>query len=358
MLKSLFPWTTSPLIISAPMLYASTPSLAASVSLSGGLGFLAGGGSPSNLSTQLSTTKRLLSKPSNPKLKPHIEKDILPIGVGFQLFNSNVDVMAPAIASHRPAVVWLFAPKNDNELGLWAAKIRGITQGATKICVQVGSVEEAERSLDVAEPDFLVMQGTDAGGHGRRTSASVISLVPEVKDRLAAMGRAEVPVIAAGGIADGRGVAAAMALGADGAVMGTRFLVSEECGIAGGWKRDLIKGRDGGVTTVRSTLCDRLKETRGWPTWYDGRAIRNKGHEDEEEGMMDEENVRLYKEEVQRGDDAWGAHGRMVTYAGTGIGLIRSMQPAGDIVHEVRSDAKRILKRSAIIANDVEQSRL
>lgn len=266
--------------------------------------------------------------------------------------------MAPAIASHRPAVVWLFAPKDDNELGIWAAKIREVTQGVTKICVQVGSVGEAERSLDVAEPDFLVMQGTDAGGHGRRTSASVISLVPEVKDRLAAMGRSKVPVIAAGGIADGRGVAAAMALGADGAVMGTRFLASQECGIAGGWKRELVKGCDGGVTTVRSTLCDRLKETRGWPAWYDGRAIKNKGHEDEEGGMMDEENVRLYKKEVQRGDDAWGAHGRMVTYAGTGVGLVRSMQPAGDIVQEVRSDARRILKRSAIIANDVEQSRL
>lgn len=287
-----------------------------------------------------------------------MNKNILPIGVGFQLFNSNVHVLAPAIASHRPAVVWLFAPKDYDELGTWAAKIREVTKGVSKICVQVGSVEEAERSLEVAGADLLVMQGTDAGGHGRRNSASVMSLVPEVKDRLAAMGRAEVPVVAAGGIADGRGVAAAMALGADGAVMGTRFLVSKECGIAAGWKRELIKGRDGGVTTVRSTLCDRLKETSGWPAWYDGRAIRNKGHEDEEEGMVDEENVRLYKDEVLRGDDAWGAHGRMVTYAGTGVGLLRSMQPAGDIVQEVRRDARRILERSVKIVNDLERSRL
>ena len=217
---------------------------------------------------------------------------------------------------------------------------------------------EAERSLAATNADFLVLQGSDAGGHGSRHAASIVSLVPEVKDRLAAMGRADVPVVAAGGIADGRGVAGAVALGGDGVAMGTRFLASEECGVAEGWKGEVVRVGDGGVATVRSTLCDRLKGNGEWPDRYDGRMIRNKGHEDEEAGMGDEENVRLYKEELRRGDEAWGAHGRMVAYAGTGVGLVRSVQRAGSIVEETRRDARKILERLSRNVNGLERSQL
>lgn len=340
MLKSLFPWTKLPLIVSAPMLNASTPLLAVNVSSAGGLGFLAGGTSPSALDKMLQEARRLLADGSDGRLVT--QKDTLPIGVGFQLFNSDLEALAPAIAKHRPAVVWLFAPRAEEELGRWAAKVREVTGGATRVCIQVGSVAEAELSLALAGPDFLVVQGADAGGHGRRRSASIISLVPEVKDRLAALGRRGVPVLAAGGVADARGVAAALALGADGAVMGTRFLAAEEAGVAQGWKRELVKTKDGGVATCRSTLSDRLKENYDWPEQYDGRAVRNKGHEDGEGGMSDEENARLYKDELKRGDEAWGAHGRMVTYSGTGVGLVNEIQPAASIVEE----ARRILGRS------------
>lgn len=202
------------------------------------------------------------------------------------------------------------------------------------------------RSLSFANPDVLVMQGNDAGGHGKSRSASIISLVPEVLDRLRDAGRSDIPILAAGGIVNARGVAAAIMLGASGAVMGTRFLVAEESGIAGGWKTELLRTRDGGVSTVRSTLPDRLKETKGWPPDYDGRVVRNKGHIDEDGGMMDNENIQLYKEELKLGDDAWGPQGRMVTYAGTGVGLVQRIEPAKEIVHEVMSGTRQIFKQA------------
>ncbi|KAJ4355786.1 uncharacterized protein N0V89_003807 [Didymosphaeria variabile] len=325
------------------MLGASTPRLAVNLSCAGGLGFIAGGTDPANLNKMLDESKRLL--PDHQSKKFEARSDTLPIGVGFQLFNSNLNALSGALSMHKPAVVWLFAPKLEEDLRVWATKIRDVTDGLTRICVQVGSVAEAERSVALAEPDFLVMQGADAGGHGQRQSASIISLVPEVKDRLSAMGKAHIPVLAAGGISDARGVVAALALGADGAVMGTRFLVAEEAGIADGWKRELVKTSDGGVTTMRSTLCDRLKENHDWPTSYDGRAIRNKGHEDEEAGMLDVENVKLYKEELECGDSAWGPHGRMVIYAGTGIGLLRAVQPVESIMEETIRESRHIMDR-------------
>ncbi|KAL5383784.1 hypothetical protein PMIN06_007281 [Paraphaeosphaeria minitans] len=188
-------------------------------------------------------------------------------------------------------------------------RIRDATDGLAPICVQVGSLVEAEPSVALAEPNFLVLQGLDAGGHGRRQSASIMSLVLEVKDRLAAISKAGAHVVlAAGGIGDARDVAAALVLGADGVAMGTRFLVSEEAGIPEVWKGETMETGDGGVTTTRSTLCGRLKENHDWSAIYDGRAIRNKGHDDEEGDMVDDENVRLYKEDLKPGDSAWGVH--------------------------------------------------
>ncbi|KAJ4300660.1 hypothetical protein N0V90_002747 [Kalmusia sp. IMI 367209] len=348
MLRKSFPWTKLPLVVSAPMLGASTPHLAVNVSRAGGLGFIAGGNNPQNLNELLHETTRLLQ--SHPKHRLTGRSGTLPIGVGFQLFNCILSTVADVLAAHKPAAVWLFAPKVEDELRSWATRIRAVTNEKALICVQVGSVAEAEKALDLVDPDFLVLQGADAGGHGRCQSASIVSLVPEVIDRVQAIGQAKVPVLAAGGIADARGAAAALALGASGVVMGTRFLAAEESGIALGWKRELIRTKDGGATTLRSTLCDRLKRNHDWPKQYDGRAIKNQGHADEQSGLRDEENVRLYEEGLTHGDSAWGVHGRMVMYAGTGVGLVKQIQPAARIVNEIREGAVRTLKR----AMDVE----
>lgn len=347
-LTKLYPWLSTPAIISAPMLGAATPALAANVTKAGGLGFIAGGTRPEALEETLQQTAqitRTINFPSHRESK----NDILPVGVGFQLFNTPLPTTKAAFATlaRPPAVVWLFAPAHSSDLALWAREIRKATNGKTHIWVQVGTVAEAKAAVELASPEILVVQGSDAGGHGLAQSASVMSLVPEVVDMLHSIERGDIPVLAAGGITDGRGVAAALALGAAGVVMGTRFLAASEAGIAAGWQREVTRLADGGVSTTRSTLCDRLKETKGWPARYDGRAAVNRGHEDERRGVSDGENVRLYREELENGDSAWGTSGRMVTYAGTGVGLVRDVKPAATIVEEVRTQAKEVLERVA-----------
>jgi nitronate monooxygenase len=355
-LTKLYPWLTSPVVVSAPMLGAATPVLAANVTKAGGLGFVAGGTKLDALEATLRQASELTRIPA---LQSKATKETIPIGVGFQLWGCKLNIATSAFAKLAPAVAWLFAPAKATDLADWAQGIRHATGGKTHIWVQVGTVAEARSAVHLAKPDVLVVQGSDAGGHGLSQSASVMSLVPEVMDMLESIGRSDLPVLAAGGITEGRGAAGALALGASGIVMGTRFLAAKEAGIPRGWQNEITRLTDGGVSTTRSTLCDRLKETKGWPACYDGRAAVNKGHEDEKVGMTDGENVALYKGESANGDSAWGPHGRMVTYAGTGVGLIHDVKPAAAIVEEVRSQARDCLKRVAdIYAHNKPSARL
>lgn len=344
-LAKLYPWLRTPVIVSAPMLGAATPQLAANVSAAGGLGFIAGGTKADALEDSLQRVSQLCSKTTN-------NDNVIPIGVGFQLWSCKLSLATTAFKKHIPAVAWLYAPTEQSDLSEWANSIRETTEGKTHIWVQVGSVEEARSAVRLTKPDVLVIQGSDAGGHGLSQSAGVISLVPEVIDMLASIGHSNLPILAAGSIVEGRGVAASLTLGASGVVMGTRFLAASEAGVAKGWQDEVVRLSDGGQTTTRSTLCDRLKETKGWPACYDGRAAINKGHEDENKGMTDEENVALYKKESSRGDSAWGPHGRMVTYAGTGVGLVRETKPAAAIVEEVQRQATAQLKLIASMNGD------
>lgn len=192
---------------------------------------------------------------------------------------------------------------------------------------------------------MLVIQGSDAGGHGLAQSSSIISLFPECYDALAKEGLGDIPLIATGGISDGRGVAAAWMLGASGVCMGTRFLCSPEAAISNGYRKAVLKASDGGVSTARTTVYDKLRKTFGWPEHYNARGVLNHSFWDHEKGMREEENMKLYDEAVKKGDAGWGEEARMTTYAGTGVGLIKKIMPAGDIVTEVRRDARALLAR-------------
>ncbi|CAD6445335.1 25e326fc-a6e7-4a33-a7f2-c58caab12841-CDS [Sclerotinia trifoliorum] len=343
-MQKTFPWIQYPLIVSAPMLGAATPALARNVSRAGGIGFIAGGNSGPDLDRNLTIISSLFAADAH-QLPGLQNFDSLPIGIGFQNWNCKIDVALEATKKHKPSAIWLYAPKRIEDLKEWVVELRSISDGKISIWVQVGTVREALDVMEIASPDVLVIQGTDAGGHGLARSASIISLLPEVADALEDRDPAlkGVPLLAAGGIMDGRGVAAALCLGATGAVMGTRFLAAEEAGIPRGWQRELVRASDGGVSTVRSTLCDRLKTTVGWPPQYDGRALLNKGHEDEKAGMTDEENVRLYREELTKGDEAWGANSRLIAYSGTGVGLIKNVMSAGKIVEDTAEGVLKIM---------------
>ncbi|RFU23640.1 hypothetical protein B7463_g12698, partial [Scytalidium lignicola] len=320
-LKTAFPWIKFPLTVSAPMLGAATPAFALSVSRAGGIGFLAGGTNLTDLDRNLEKTASLFNLSPSPRSK---DANLLPVGIGFQNWGCDLSAALELTKKHMPSIVWFYAPNKIEDLRTWAREFRAATGNKIQIWVQVGTVKDAVDVMHFAKPDVLVLQGADAGGHGLARSASIISLLPEAADALEASGVQDVPLLAAGGVTEERGVAAAVALGAVGAVVGTRFLAAN---------------------TGRSTLCDRLKGTVGWPPQYDGRALLNKGHEDMEAGMTDDENARLYKEELKRGDEAWGAHGRMVAYAGTGVGLIQNTIPAKEIVNELTIGAMDILCR-------------
>ena len=275
----------------------------------------------------------------------HFSADgVLPVGVGFINWGADLDKSITAIQKYKPCAVWFFgAHDSSTDLVPWAQQIREVTAGTTKVWVQVCSVKEAVSVVETVRPDVLVVQGSDAGGHGLAQSASIVSLVPEVVDALAADHR--VPILASGGIVDARGVVAALALGASGVAMGTRFLASKEASVARGYQTELLRVSDGGRSTVRSTVYDRIRGISGWPARFDGRGIINQSYIDAVQGNMpDHENKCLYEEELKKGDHGWGPKGRLTTYAGTGVGLINHIPRAGDIVQNVLDDVQNVVK--------------
>ena len=330
-----YPWLRSPLIVSASMRLISLAPLAVTVAKAGGFGFLAAGTDTSDLKAELKRARDLLQKSPIEGVDP----TILPIGVGFINWGANMNTALEALKIHTPAAVWFFAPKRNEDLIEWTEKVREMTGGRTKVWVQIGTVTDALHVAQACAPDVLVVQGADAGGHGLAQGAGIITLLPEVADALADIGMSHIPLIAAGGIVEGRGTAACLALGASGVVLGTRFLASKEANIAKGYQDDVLRTRDGGLATVRTNVYDSLRGTTGWPANYNGRGIINQSFLDDQDGMSIEENKTLHNEALQKGDKGWGKNGRLTAYAGSGVGLVREVMSAQDIVEEVRRDA-------------------
>ncbi|MDP9363762.1 MAG: nitronate monooxygenase, partial [Chloroflexota bacterium] len=199
-----------------------------------------------------------------------------------------------------------------------------------------------------AGADAVIAQGTEAGGHG--ASRATLPLVPAVVDAVS-----PTPVLAAGGIADGRGLAAALALGAAGAWIGTRFLLANEAATHARYRDRLLAAAE--TDTVHTDLFD-----GGWPD-APLRALRNATYRQWEaagrpspgnrpgEGEVIARNE--IGEEVLRyhsGSPLAGATGdidAMVLYAGQGVGLARRLQPAADIVREIAEGAARTLDQTA-----------
>lgn len=349
-LRTSYPWIRTPLIVGAPMLRISGPSLAVAVSRAGGIGFVGPGKEPAALAPALETVRQLLSTASTPfpEGQRH-DSEVLPIGVGFQIWNADIEIASKAISTYRPAAVWLFAPRNgQQDIDTWTSRFRNVSP-RSQIWIQVGSVKDAIDAANSAHaPDVLVAQGADAGGHGRTIGAGIISLLPEVRDALKnSNGGANIPVVAAGGIADGRGSSAAITLGAAGVAMGTRFLAAAEAEISAGYQNEVVRANDGGQTTVRTKLYNALRGTKGWPEIYTPRGLTNQSFLDHEAGMNFEENKRLHDIALEMGDEGWGPKGRLTTYAGTAVGLVREVQGAAQIVEAVRADTIEALKSAA-----------
>jgi nitronate monooxygenase len=184
-----------------------------------------------------------------------------------------------------------------------------------------------------AGADVIVAQGTEAGGHGQ--PEPLITLLPQIVDV-----SPDTPVVAAGGIADGRGLAAAMMFGAEGVLMGTRFYASQEAEAHPEAKRRIVAAGSG--QTGRSIVFDLSRRNR-WPDPYTGRVLRNRhtdrwlGHEDELEAAA-EQVAQDYAAARERGDfDIAGV------IAGEACALIHDSPHAGDIVKRIVVEAERLL---------------
>ena len=337
-LKKVYPWIKSPLIVGAPMRIFAGPALATSITKAGGIGFMGPGAKPSELDTFLSEAKFLLG----PSIKT--SNNLLPVGIGFQTFSADLSLASQAIRKHRPCAVWLFVPRDgQKELDAWSEMIRKVSP-ETKVWIQVGSVTQAAQAARSAfPPDVLVIQGIDAGGHGLAKGAGIISLLPEVANELVDL---DVPLIAAGGIVEGRGVAAALSLGAVGVAMGTRFLAAKEAKISKGYQGDILRTKDGGQNTVRTTLYDELAGRTDWPSGYDGRNVVNRSLLDHVSGVEFEENKKRYQEASKNGDDGWGEDGRMTAYVGSAVGLVKEVIGAEEIVEAARNQARASLEKA------------
>jgi nitronate monooxygenase len=350
-LTATYPWTTSPLISCAPMRLIANAKLAAVVSIAGGLGFIGAGSDISTLSSELSQARDILKKANI-----STSNGVLPIGVGFLIWGAPLEETLAILSKPEniPAAVWLFAPRSPNELKDWTDGVRKATGNKTKIWIQVTSVREAFEAVTLASPDVLVVQGTDAGGHGAAQGAGIISLVPETIDAVTELCKSSpsTPLpffVAAGGISEGRGAAAALCLGAQGICLGTRYLAAEEATIASGYRDAVLRASDGGSTTIRSSVYDQLRGTTEWPAGYGGRGVLNASYRDHEAGVTFEDNKKLYEEAVASGDKGWeGDRARLTTYAGTGIGLVKTIMSAEAITQEVRDDAAKVLSSVSV----------
>jgi len=294
-------------ILLAPMGAVSGGRLAAAVSNAGGLGFVGGGyGVAEWMRTELGIVAREAKRPW---------------GVGFITWSITPAVLDMALAA-RPAAVFLsFGDPRPHAQRVHDA-------GARLVC-QVQDLEGARLAVE-ARADLVVAEGTEAGGHGGRRAT--LPLVPAVVDAVA-----PIPVVAAGGIVDGRGLAAALMLGAAGVSMGTRFFASEEALAHPAVKRRLVDAR--ADETVRTSVFD-IVRGYAWPGGIDGRAVRNgftqrwTGREDALHGAIERERP-AYFAAAQAGDCDTA-----VVWAGEGVDLIDRIEPAADLVRRICADAE------------------
>lgn len=309
--------------------------LASAVTTAGGLGQIGFMDDLQDLARELESTKSSLAG---------IATSTLPIGLGVIVFGTPIETWMNLFAKYKPAVAWLsFA--GTEELQEWSESIRRASP-QTRIWIQLGSVRAAIDVARVCQPDALVLQGIDAGGHGHEDGASVVSLIPEVADTLSQLGF-DIPLIAAGGIVDGRGCAAALSLGASGVVMGTRLLAAEETAIPAVYRNAIFEASDGGQSTARSRVFDEIWGPNFWPETYDGRCLRNQVYEKYKSGV-DIKKIRSWLSGAMNGPAAerLSVQDMGSIWAGTGVGLVKQPGKAADILEEVRGGARKHLERA------------
>ena len=295
-------------IIQGGMAWIAESTLASAVSNAGGLGLIAGGSAPIDyLREQIRKTKEAV----NGK----------PFGVNVMLMSPNAEDLAKLIIEEKVPVVTTGAGNPGKFMDTW--KEAGI-----KVIPVVPSVALAKR-MERAGADAVVAEGTESGGHiGENTT---MCLVPQVVDAV------EIPVIAAGGIADGRGIAASFMLGAEGVQLGTRFLAAEECQIHPTYKELVVKAKDtDSIVTGRTT---------GHPCRNVKTKFSKKLASGEKDGSItpeefEEITLGSLRKAVQDGNLEEGSF-----LCGAIAGMITDVKPCKDIIEEMFAQAEGLLNK-------------
>jgi nitronate monooxygenase len=303
-------------ILLAPMDLVSDARLTAAVSAAGALGLLGGGyGDEPWLRRELELLERSKAR----------------FGVGFITWSLARQPKLLDIALERKPVAVMLS------FGDPAPFAERIKRADARLICQVQTLAMAKEAA-ASGADILIAQGAEGGGHG--ASRGLVSLVPEIVDAVGA----QVPVVASGGLADGRGLAAGLMLGASGALFGTRFYASHEASGAHAAKERIRAA--GGDDSLRSIVFD-ISRRNVWPAPFTGRCLRNPfldrwyGREVELLRSADGEAERLA--EARRKQDFDVAP----VIAGEACGLVHDILPAREIVDRIMHEAERLLARGA-----------
>ncbi|WP_045836568.1 nitronate monooxygenase family protein [Hyphomicrobium sp. 99] len=300
-------------IIGAPMAFAAGGRLAAAVSAAGGLGLIGGGYGDADW---LSREFRAAGNQA--------------VGCGFITWSlrKHPALLDLALANNPQAILLSF-----DDPASFADRIK--QRGITLIC-QVQTLRDAERAV-ACGADVIVAQGSEAGGHGEKRGT--FSLVPEIADLIAKQSPTTL-LCAAGGIGDGRGLAAALMLGADGALIGSRLWASKEANVSTAMHNAALAAT--GDDTIRSQVMD-LARKLDWPSRYTARVLRNSfiarwhGREAELQSVADEE-ADKYRQAWAAGDPD-----NSNTFVGEVVGQIREIEPVANIIDRIVLQAAELL---------------
>lgn len=293
-------------IFQGAMARISDASLASAVSEAGGLGIIAGGTAPVELiRTEVRKAKELTKKP---------------FCVNIMLLSEFADQIAQMVCEEGVKVVTTGAGAPGKYMEMW--KAHGI-----KVIPVVPSVAIAKRMVR-SGADAVIAEGTESGGHvGELTT---MALVPQVVDAV------EVPVIAAGGIADGRGIAAALMLGADAVQVGTRFLSAYECTVHPNYKQKILNAKD--IDTVVTGRCT------GHPVRTLKNKLSRKFVELEEAGVpvpeIEKLGIGALAKAVVEGDMEFGS-----VMAGQVAAMVNKEQSCKEIIEEMLNEAQQLLSK-------------
>ncbi len=312
-------------IVSAPMALVSGGRLAAKVSNAGGLGLVGGGyGDPDWLGEELTLARQEAQRPW---------------GVGLITWRTTHETVELALAQNPHAFMLSFGDPKPY--------VPAIKEAGCQLICQVQDVEGALEAKAVGA-DFIVAQGTEAGGHGAEY-ASTLPLVPAVVDAVS-----PTPVLAAGGIADGRGLAAALMLGAQGVLMGTRFYASVEALGHKEAKERIVNAR--GDETKRTRVFDVARGIE-WPEDYTGRALRNRflerwdDREEELAAALDTEGP-AFREAMQEGDTDI-----TMIWCGEAADLISDVPAAAELVWRIGAEAEACLRSGNGLLDEMGSAR-